>query len=801
MLQGACAVRSRAIGRAGLLLAAMVTACGGGSESQGGESTAAASSVVATATAASTGAAAAAPPAQPTAGLRVPGLNQLADTQVVIAPSVPVRVRRQLTTFVSTEGEAAPGQRVAVRSSDTGFGSIVVGVDSRGRMRLAAAVTSEVTEFSAESTAVALIRLGLGPDGAEIGHGPILGAIYSSPAFAPLVAEMQRLLEANLAPASSEALARALMAAVSDAAARLGAAAAGRAPAGAARERPLALAPDRVTNPPFDLVTVDLGPIPLTLQLKQLPDSRVEVVNLLPAYFDITTKSLEGGSLSRPAEVEMARYDLAGLAGIALRGGPSVAFDVRGDRPFDLRVRQTETTRVKTWSNLWASAMATLIGPMFPDRGACSVRQLMPVIQTLVEEGYSGGASGPRLLAQDVVKNGPIVSEVVARVSTVCANSATSMGKVVASMAGIYVRFFTLPLTAVQAGGLMAEWAVAGAVWVLDPDRTVGVCRSASRRIVNCAYRFDELEDVALAAPNSFVFPGFKAFDVNDKETAMPTGLVYSGPASPSLSVVDPPTGTAATTAVLGTAQITVFDPATEAAGEVTVRVVRPRLEPAATSMAVGEFRLFTLVDRATGRDLRWISGTQWTVVPPDAGEVGLVLPADPDRAVYFKANKPGPVVLRATNGFRDWQQVAQISVYDPLAPQYGTLNGFAPFRWSTGTCRGTYGFSGGWTLRPAPDDLRFDFDLDEILSTNCFSQTIRYRGSMPLTASPSAEPSGGTDYSGQVVYPFPQGGRLILKVEATLVNGRVQGRFAWDNINTCCNNPAGSVGSTALTQ
>lgn len=723
-------------------------------------------------------------------------------TRVAVASSVPAAARRSLSTFLTNDGDATLGQMLRMLPDGPDVGNLAFATNIKGELILAAAVLSPVTEFSPESTAAALARLALGPAGFDFSASQIDNAARSTPSFGALVAALGEGMTNGVSVAENSAATTQLVSVASELAESLESLRPKTAPqASMDRMRTLGLATPRVESVggplPFTLESLSVGPATLPVRLSQLEDTRVVVANTLPVYFSIDVEDTNGNRAANPVELPMSRLGFTALFQLGRNTGVERSFAVSGNEYFNLRIRQTVETKAKTWRTLWISALATAIGNKL-SRPECSISGVLaPSVEKLISDMVPDEDS---VFLFDLLSDTRFIYELATLIPRTCYVSADKLERKLFALAGVWVKAFLKPISAIEFGSLMAEGIIASHYSLFVNEKTFGVCRDVDRRLVNCVKRFDFNPSIAYAGPNSRLYPerDVVPIDTYNNRTGMPAGVTYSLSPSPSVIRALDQFGTSS---VPGDATIGIFEPETKADGSVQVKVVNPVLSPSRVTVARVLNPIIQLVDPASGTPLRWATATIWSI--DRANEAELVdlesdsfgSRADPDLTKVFRAFSTGRFVVRAKNLFENWSSETEITVVDSLVSE-GTLVGQAP--WVLRDCPGTYGFNGTWKVSNLPEGSTFSYDLSEILRSSCFDQTIRYLDSFPLTLVPSIDPTE-VRMVGSKTYPFPQGGRLILSAEVSIGISGTTGTFKWDHLNTCCNSRGTSVGSAPL--
>lgn len=131
-----------------------------------------------------------------------PSVVSSASTTVSVGSSVPASVVNAVTEVVSPVGSSqlsSPLQIAITNSRD----SFVLALDSTGTIRLAAMTSGGATTLSADSTALALVRMAIGGLPSGITANQANQAIRGAAEFPALVALIEGVLSSSLAPLES----------------------------------------------------------------------------------------------------------------------------------------------------------------------------------------------------------------------------------------------------------------------------------------------------------------------------------------------------------------------------------------------------------------------------------------------------------------------------------------------------------------------------------------------------------------------------------------------------------------------
>jgi hypothetical protein len=132
-----------------------------------------------------------------------PGTVGLEPATVTIDSAVPSSVVEKITSMVSPFDGQKPGTPVYVPFSAGDGESMVFAVDSNNNILLAALATTTSIKLSVQTTAVALVRLSMGPLPATASESQVDAAISASDGFQDLVSQISAALASNTPPSAS----------------------------------------------------------------------------------------------------------------------------------------------------------------------------------------------------------------------------------------------------------------------------------------------------------------------------------------------------------------------------------------------------------------------------------------------------------------------------------------------------------------------------------------------------------------------------------------------------------------------
>jgi hypothetical protein len=132
-----------------------------------------------------------------------PGTVGLEPATVTFDSAVPSSVIEKITSVVSPFDSQKPGTPIYVPFSAGGGESMVFAVDSNNNILLAALATTTSIKLSVQTTAVALVRLSMGPLPATASESQVDAAISAVDGFHDLVSQISAALASNTPPSAS----------------------------------------------------------------------------------------------------------------------------------------------------------------------------------------------------------------------------------------------------------------------------------------------------------------------------------------------------------------------------------------------------------------------------------------------------------------------------------------------------------------------------------------------------------------------------------------------------------------------
>jgi Bacterial Ig-like domain (group 2) len=130
-----------------------------------------------------------------------------ASTQVQADPTIPDSITSTVAMVVTASGQGALGSWIQINVNTTTGDTPALALDSGGHLVLAAMASSNQTAFTADSTAVAMVRLALFDLSTTMSGGNIDAAIRAAAAYAQLLSQINTDLASGTRPLSDSKVA------------------------------------------------------------------------------------------------------------------------------------------------------------------------------------------------------------------------------------------------------------------------------------------------------------------------------------------------------------------------------------------------------------------------------------------------------------------------------------------------------------------------------------------------------------------------------------------------------------------
>lgn len=551
----------------------------------------------------------------------------ISSTTVSADSSVPASVVIRITEVVSPVGSGTLSATIQIATSQS-RDSFVLAVDASGKIWLASVTSTGTTNLSAESTALALVRMAIGALPSGLTASQANEAIRATAEFPALVSLIQAAFGATQAPLDSGPVVQSMATAVRQAMNTLSAILAPRA-SGAPGVAAFASTPvDPARLPAFNILSNFAGLFSVYVQGAGSGGS-VNVVNASPIVWSAHSLDETGRLIPAPP-----REGITVLNGSVLLEANSVvrslldkvhpwlgpqAVNLPGNsgKGLDLVVEQTSASRRDNLSQIVTEAVASVLPIVAGDclggaAGALIGAGSLDEFARATSFDFFRDAMNPTVLANDD-EFGNIIST--------CAPNLHPSGYELGRF-GLLVGKALTGLAAVQAfddaATLAAKVVMTATHWNTHRDVAVcmgetGIFRTPS--IQNCITEFRFESPAPILVPNARFTPGITALAAGDVPTGLPIGVTHSSSdaAQAVLTVLTPQTGELVASGP-GSAVITVRDPFTNASGQYHVTVVRPVIRPGVVRMGVGQAMSLSLTDASGNLVITDGSGLTWTL-------------------------------------------------------------------------------------------------------------------------------------------------------------------------------------------
>jgi hypothetical protein len=509
-------------------------------------------------------------PFTPTITSITPTTTSQTSTIVSVDSSVPSSVIKSINQLISPAGSGSIGSSLPVSLSGPSAQSIVMGLDSSGNILLAAIVSSSQTVLSADSTALALVRLEIGDVPTTQSGIAIDSRIRATSGYTTLVEAVANALNHGTSPEVDHAVLQGIANVTVPVVAAIYTSSGVKA---------LTVDKPTATTPlPFTVIADEvLNELPV--QLTSNSYGQVGLTNAMPIPWQVSTVSVIGFPLTTDA-------NLPSRSGLLSPGSISAGADNAG---FNLTVVQSDQTHDAIGKDLLVGALKTTLGLAGLAAESCLNTAFTTALATDLDVYLDPGLPWSRFITQLAAFN-------VTPLIKACTSSITLKSILKATVN--LLDGVAAVQTVANGVGVEAEAAYAYFYWdnPAPPVNPVGVCEGSDWVVANCATSYS-------FTPSSIVLAPSVAYDPQSTLTAMagqqstlvPAGLTYTAQTGAPFTV-DSSTGqiTATTNGLqivgLGGApySVKVSDEATTATGVLSVSVVYPQIYPATSSTPVG---------------------------------------------------------------------------------------------------------------------------------------------------------------------------------------------------------------------
>ncbi|MGA8939627.1 MAG: hypothetical protein WB439_10720, partial [Acidobacteriaceae bacterium] len=507
------------------------------------------------------------------AGVNVSVSCATTGTATSLDTALPSSLASAITQVVTPFGSASLDSTVPVDLSGSAGVTIAIGFDANQQIRVAALVSSPQTEFTADSTALALARLASADVDTNQSEKTIESELRASASYASLASAIQTDLQNGSIAMSDSAVVKNLAAVVADAIPKIA----------SASKRPASKA----------VVTPEVSALPYTIlsgfQITSLGAQDIGLDNGTRLPWDVST-SVSTAAILIPSETPLTYVPM-------------------GNSPFNVTITQDATAKGELAHEL---ATDVIKGVMLFMPSSCTGAVIGQINEGLQESVASSAQSFQEF--QSDWKGSISKVDVAALVKQCVPSSAASLvsedltllleaaGSVIDDVAGIG--------EIIGAASAVAQLNAAGQYW--GQSFTAGVCATYDYQIQSCTASFTASPATLTMAPGateavtyassppgsaSAAIASFSAFDSTGAPTVTPADLEFESdnsdvsvtasndgyPYPPSFSIL-----AVNTTAGLS-ATISITDPSTGAASApLSVSVIDPLITPDTQTVVSG---------------------------------------------------------------------------------------------------------------------------------------------------------------------------------------------------------------------
>jgi hypothetical protein len=574
---------------------------------------------------------------------------QTVNANVAVDGSIPAAVTHAITTLVSPAGTVSLGTALPVSAAPASWECLVYAVDANDNIVLAAMATSNSVVLSADSTALAFVRLLLGPLPSGLADNDVDAAIRATKDYAALVTTITQSLQSGATDtASAPVLSAANMVATELPSGVLNqfAGVAGT------RKQVKALSPPTSTAAPFTLIS-DLESVELT---GATSDYSVEVANNMPIAWGFASADFDGKPICEEGEspgkdgtctVVVAGagvgQQLLNLYATLVGGSAGSLFSQEvpadGGTPFYLTLRQNSESRganaVQIVKDVVSYGLtAATAGTANAAVGEC-VDSLVETFMPTEELGALVADPSPTAF-EDYLQAIPteFTEEAILGDLSKCLGGATApsthgMPQYV-RITAIFFRKIGAWVTSnigkpIQAANTALQVGLALDYWNY-PGQKFGVCEGQTlvgNTIVSCAASFQFTPSSFLMSPGAVATVTLSAQTAQvgnnpPQSTAVPNDTTLSTDDDTVATVSGGPSTTVTVTAQLGVGRstnIVANEAATGATGTLPVTVVLPTMQPASATVPPGQSVTLTLAD-LNGNPVIVPKSTLWSTNP-----------------------------------------------------------------------------------------------------------------------------------------------------------------------------------------
>jgi uncharacterized protein YjdB len=551
----------------------------------------------------------------------------LGSSKIELDPQIPQAISTKIQEIDTPVGSAPVGSDVPLPVLPGGYDSMAIATDAQGNLLLASMTQgTEVTTLNADSTALALARIGWGPLPKGVTVTVINGAIRAAAGYPALVQAVQSALAAGTAPALALEVDTAVNTVLHQIVPSIQAHATGSSRASA---KALVATPS-VTSPlPFALEEVPFTGGKLGVFLDDGDTAgTVAVTNATPVYWNAVSSANDKDVLLEPTAF------LQNLLGHG--GAQPVPLADAGGQGFNVTIEQNHASRRANLVQVLSQLTSFELGLLFGDFGGASDETtpatgkcIGSVVDALFTDQLDTLAAEPTFDNVIVYFQSLIDFKAAKALYTSMANdcaggakdqllkdgAAKSASKVLSTLKST-LGVLNRVKSAVDAVNLEGLISITVAAWPDSTASTRGVCEAAGStagayQVANCTTTL-QIDDLTVAV-GARLTPSVNAKDAGGKDTGIPADLTWVAPTPSDQAVVtvDPKNGEL-TVVGTGLASVQVTTPSTGAHTTFAVNASYPFLTPNPLTLDAGAGGTLSMVDsngnpmRADGIPVVW---------------------------------------------------------------------------------------------------------------------------------------------------------------------------------------------------
>ena len=635
--------------------------------------------------------------------------NGPSSAQIAVDSAVPSSITATVQSVITSQGTSALNAVVPIDLSGSTGDTLAVAVDAQGKLVMATMVDSDAASFSADSTALALVRMWAadGVANALMKAAGINATIRAVAGYQALVQAIATDFAAGVRPMSDAAVGRAVLSVTAAVEAEFPAAAFPSA------------APSRVNIK--DIETPTVSALPFTI----VPGIKNPKTGLSTPYLAITAQS--GQVLTVESHMPL-QWTM--LTTIATKGAPDRPFGSEVtlppaekaaagtahlnayNAPFNLTISQSQDDLTETWNSVIANGISTAIAPFLDKFDGCDGAAIAAGVNTFIkptvalvngENFHTVVSTVPQSVSQDSVIS----------VLKSCAKAWAATNVTAAILTTITFRTLiegaeamdplTIPLTGINLAlyfgtiGTMSQF--------VGNTYPLGICAASDYSIVSCVASFQFTPPALLMAPSSVATVTYSGLNPAGQPTPVPANLVLTNPDG-TTQILGGPGSLTVTAGGPEPFNVSIADPATGASATLEANVVLPNLQASATSFAVSSVDQ-TLTVQLVGPNgepacgLVALAGCitlpaeiTWQLVKGDAGTIELVSQTNSLSNWTIPANAaPNTITIEAD--YKVTQIVGDIDI-DVTNGFAGTISGTLPLQLQGGLIWGAGAGKGG---------------------------------------------------------------------------------------------------------